>query len=370
LQQAYLPEDVFRPMRRPFSIGIGFGVVGIAGLLGGVIAENIGPAPVPVAGGYTPDGVLFIAIGPDGQVFRSDGPNDDRVVRVEPDGRTTVIAAGIQQLAGMAFDRQGDLFVSENLEAAGPAVPISGQIVEFHTDGTSQVVAKIDTPTSLAVDDQGVMYVVDGLTRVDRVTPDGTVQTIASDPQLDPVGLAVGPSGALYITDQAHDTVWIRKPDGEMRRIVPEGQVPAPKYLAVDLRGNVFVCQNSFAFLPTGIVGDQQFLQVPLLLIDPAGHVNRLALRAYPGAVDTQDVAVNGSGDLYLTDGSGVYVVRAPVPLGPVDSRAWLLLLLPLGMTLVVLGITIAAIVGLMGVVVRGAGPRAVRPAAGAPSNP
>lgn len=331
-------------MRRSLSIGIGLGVIGITGLLTGVIAENLGPAPVPVPGGYTPDGVLFVAIGPDGHVFRSDGPNDDRVVRVEPDGRTTVIAAGIQQLAGMAFDRQGDLFVSENLDAAGPALPVSGQIVEFRNDGTSQVVAKIDAPTSIAVDHQGVIYVVDGLTRVDRVTPDGAVETIASDPQLDPMGLAIGPAGALYITDTAHDTVWIRNPEGEMRRLVAEGQVPAPKYLAVDQRGSVFVCQNGFAFLPTGIVGHQQFLQVPVLRIDPAGHVDRLALRADPGDFETQDVAVSGNGDLYLTDGSGVYVVHAPIPLAPVDSRAWLLLLLPLGMPLAVLGLGVAAI--------------------------
>ena len=356
-------------MRRPLAIGIGLSVIGIAGLLTGVIAENIGPAPVPVPGGYTPDGVLFIAIGPDGQMYRTDGINDDKVVRVEPDGRTTVIAAGIQQLAGMAFDRKGDLFVSENLEATGPALPVSGQIVEFRIDGTSQVVAKIDTPTSIAVDNQGVIFVVDGLTRVDRVTPDGAVQTIAGDPQLDPVGLAVGPSGALYITDQEHDTVWIRNPDGQMRKMVGEGQVPDPKYLAVDQRGNVFVCQDSFGFLPTGIVGNQQFLQVPLLRIDPAGHVHRLALRANPGTFETQDVAVSGSGDLYLTDGSGVYVVRAPVPLAPADSRAWLLLLLPLGMTLVVLGIAIVTIALFMGAAVRRAGPRGARPVAGAPAN-
>ena len=339
----------------------------MAGLLTGVIAENIGPAPVPVPGGYTPDGILFIAIGPDGRVFRTDGINADKVVRVEPDGRTTVIAAGIQQLAGMAFDGQGDLFVSENVEATGPALPVSGQIVEFRTDGTRQVIAKIATPTSIAVDNQGLIYVVDGLTRVDRVMPDGAVETIAGDLQIDPVGLAVGPSGALYITDQQHDTVWIRNPDGEMRRIVEEGQVPNPKYLAVDKRGNVFVCQNSFGFLPTGIVGNQQFLQVPVLVIDPTGHVHRLAVQANPGTFETQDVAVSGSGDLYLTDGSGVYVVRAPVPLAPVDSRALWLLLLPVGVTLLVLGIFVAAIALFMGAVVRRAGPRSPGPAAGAP---
>ena len=283
-----------------------------------------------------------MAIGPDGRLYRSDGINTDQIVRVEADGHATVVANGITELNGLTIDSDGNLFVSENLGLAGSDQPVPGRIVKIQPDGAQQVIAEVASPTSLAVDRDGVVYVVDGFTRVLKISPGAPAEVIAGDPQLDPVGLAVSPSGNLYISDSKNGTVWKRDSAGRLQQLVRSGLVPNPTYLAVNQREEVYVCQTGLDVLPMGLVGLQQALQVPVLIIDKTASIHRLGVRGDPAVLSTQDVAVAPSGDLYLNDGSGIRVVRAPVPAVAVESRALWRLELLLGAALVGLGLALS----------------------------
>jgi sugar lactone lactonase YvrE len=282
--------------------------------------------------------VLFVAVGQDGRLYRTEGMKADQVVRVEADGRTTVVASDIRDLNGMAVDGQGNVFVSEDLLQEGSGKELQGRVVKFQPDGHQELVASVASPSSVAVDGAGVVYVVDGLTSVERIAPGSPPQVIAQEPQVEPVGLAVGPSGELYISDRQHGTIWRRDSAGQMSALVAPGQVRNPTYLAVGRDGEVYVCQTGLGVFPWGLVGFQQALQVPILIVDRGATVHRLGLRADSAVMAAQDVAVAPSGDLYLTDGSGVYVARAPLARVPVGSRAVWLLTLPIGAALAVLG--------------------------------
>lgn len=326
---------------RLISAGIGFFVAGLASCLIGVIDENRSPAAVLVPGGSSVHGVLFIAVGPDGRLYRTEGDNADQIVRVEPDGRTTVVASGIKDLGGMAIDTQGDVFVSEDLSNQGSILRLVGQIVEFEPNGTQRVIATMASPTSLAVDQHGVVYVVDGFSRLEEVLPGAQPEIIAQDPQVDPQGLAVAPSGDLYVSDGDHATIWKRDASGKLQPLVQPGLVPDPSYLAVDARGDVYVCQTSFAVNPLGLFGAQRALQVPVLIIDREGAIHRLGVRGNAAIFSTQDVGVSPGGDVYLNDGSSVSELRAPVQMVPVETRSLWELILSLGAVLVGLGLAL-----------------------------
>jgi len=323
------------------SAGIGLVVLGLATCTLGVIDENSSPAAEAVPGGGSIHGVLFIAVGPDGTLYRTEGDNADQIVRVEGDGRTTVVASGISNLGGIAVDSHRNVFVSEGPGGGVPGPTPTGQIVEFRPDGTQQVVATIASPTSLAVDEQGVIYVVASL-NVERVIAGAPPQIVSQDPQIDASAVAAGPSGELYITDGEHNAVWRRDPSGHLQLLVQPGLVQEPTYLAVDSRGNIYICQTSFAVTPLGIFGSQRAFQVPVLVIDSKGTIHRLGVRGDASIFATWDIAVSPAGDLYLNDGSSVSKLRAPVQLVPVETRKFWALILAVGAVLIGVGLALA----------------------------
>ena len=334
--------DGLARLGRLLTAGMGFLVIGLTTCLIGVIQANSSPVATLVPGGWSLHGVLFIATGPDGALYRTEGDNADQIVRVEPDGRTVVVASGIRDLGGFAIDSHGDVFVSEDLEQDGTVPPLTGLVIEFKPDGTQIHIATMASPTGVAVDDKGVVYVVDGYTRVERVAPGGSPAIIAQDPHVDPSALAIGPSGDLYISDGDHGTVWRRDASGNLRQLVCPGLVPEATYLAVDKQGTVYVCQQAFAVLPWGVFGSQRALQVPVLVIDTRGTIHRLGVRGDAGIFETDDVAVNTHGDLYLNNGSSVWIAKAPIQLVAVETRNFWQYILILGALLIGLGLPLA----------------------------
>jgi sugar lactone lactonase YvrE len=321
--------------------GIGLVVAGLSTCTAGVIDENSSPAAALVPGGGSIHGVLFIAVGPDGALYRTEGDNADQIVRVESDGRTTVVASGIKNLGGIAVDGHRNVFVSEDPGGGAPSTIPGGEIVEFRPDGTQQLVATMASPTTLAVDEQGVIYVVDSL-NVEKVIAGAPPQMVSQDPQIDASAVAVGPSGDLYISDGEHNAVWRRDPSGHLQLLARPGLVQEPTYLAVDGLGNVYICQTSFAVTPLGVFGSQRAFQVPVLIIDSRGAIHRLGVRGDASIFATEDLAVSPAGDLYLNDGSSVSKLRAPVQLVPVETRKFWPLILALGAVLIGVGLALA----------------------------
>ncbi|MCL6615035.1 MAG: hypothetical protein K6U03_10565, partial [Firmicutes bacterium] len=157
------------------------GQEGVAGYAG-----DGGPASAALL-----DSPYGIALGPDGSIYIADTENY-RVRRIGPDGIiTTVVGTGVRGAAG-----SGD---------GGPADQ-----------------ARLDRCKQIAVDQYGGLYLQDG-SLIRYVGPDGIILTVAGAKEgeydyyyypengcparqtyIDPNGLAVGPDGALYISEWEH----------------------------------------------------------------------------------------------------------------------------------------------------------------------
>jgi sugar lactone lactonase YvrE len=206
---------------------------------------------VPSPGGMALDsaGNLFIA-----------DTNNHRIRRVSPSGLiTTVAGTGHQGFSGddgpaidadmylptgIAFDRNGNLFISERGNNLIRRVSTSGIITtvaggraptgQSIGDGGPATTAVLLGPAGLAVDGNGSLFIADSLNnRVHKVTPDGVITTIAGsgagganafsgdggsalNAQLSfPIGVALDGVGNLLILQIA----------GRVRRVSADGTI-------------------------------------------------------------------------------------------------------------------------------------------------
>jgi uncharacterized protein (TIGR03437 family) len=139
-----------------------------------------------------------------GNVYIADTENH-RVRRVAPDGRiTTYAGTGVPdyngdnipatqaQLAGptgLALDAAGNLYIADSdnrrvrkvTASTGIITTVAGNgLVGFGGDGGPATQAQFQLPFGLAIDRNGVLYVLDRVDhRIRRVAPDGTITTIA-----------------------------------------------------------------------------------------------------------------------------------------------------------------------------------------------
>jgi sugar lactone lactonase YvrE len=149
--------------------------------------------------------------------------------------------------AGVALDREGNLFVADEDNHAIRKVTPAGVVTTFaglagqsgYANGPSSV-ARFATPSSVAVDTAGNIYVADaGNVVVRKVTAAGVVSTLAGTPgrlgSADglggaatfavPSGIAVDRAGNIYVSDA--DLLSLADMDGNntIRKITPEGVV-------------------------------------------------------------------------------------------------------------------------------------------------
>jgi sugar lactone lactonase YvrE len=152
-------------------------------------------------------------------------------------GRAVEVAGGGGQDAlvngpiGIAVDAFGRIFVADTyndrirvVEANGVVATVAGN-TRGYADGRGSD-ARFDTPTGLAIDQRGTLYVADtGNDRVRAVTPDGNVSTLIDSSQglFRPLGVAAASTGELYVTTE-DGRVFERAADGALR--VVAGNTP------------------------------------------------------------------------------------------------------------------------------------------------
>ncbi len=198
---------------------------------------------------------------------------------------------GANDPAGLAVDTKGDVYIADTgnnrvrmVSAAGIITTVAGTGVgAFAGDGGPATAAQLYYPTGLAVDGRGTLYIADaGNHRVRKVTPDGTITTVAGDgtsgcnactqgeggPAVsaalyDPVGLALDGRGNLLIADWIIDRVLAVSPAGIITTLAgtthpgnlasgfsgdggaaTAAELSGPAAVAVDGQGKVFIADS------------------------------------------------------------------------------------------------------------------------------
>ena len=187
--------------------------------------------------------------GPGGSLFIADGGEANRIRRIGPDGAVVTLAGGAEGFA----------------------------------DGTGEQ-ARFHTPSALAVDGRGHLYVADtGNHAIRRVAPDGTVTTLAGDGTAGfrdgageqarfhgPMGVAVDGAGRVFVADTWNDRIRVIEPDGTVRTLAGGGEpgfrngpgglarFDTPTGLALGTGGRLWVADTGNAALrwidPDGVV--------------------------------------------------------------------------------------------------------------------
>jgi hypothetical protein len=162
--------------------------------------------------------------------------------------------------------------------AAGPRTitTIAGSptgLYGFGGDGGPASAAFLDTPTAVAVDAQGAVFVSDRDNhRIRRIGPEGTITTIAgsgvtgylgdggpaTSARLSPIGVMVDGKGNVYISDCEHDVVRKVVPAGTITTIAGTGisgfsgdggpataaKLNCPASLALDSEENLYIADS------------------------------------------------------------------------------------------------------------------------------
>lgn len=149
-----------------------------------------------------------------GNLYVADTHNN-AIRKVAPDGGVSTLAgsaAGFDGPVGVAVDRDGNVYVADTyndrigrIGKDGAVTTVAGSGTPDYLDGTGTAAA-FDTPSALAVDKHGVLFVADtGNNAIRRIDRNGAVTTLARAPEDErrpllrrPVALALTHDGYLY----------------------------------------------------------------------------------------------------------------------------------------------------------------------------
>ena len=143
-----------------------------------------------------------IAVAQDGTVYVADAGESNRIRKIAPDGSVTTLAGGSEGFA----------------------------------DG-SGAQASFNTPSALAIDTGGNLYVADtGNNRIRKITREGAVSTIAGDGTAGyadgpaaqsrfngPIGVAVDKDGNVYVADTYNDRIRKISTDNQVTTVAGAG---------------------------------------------------------------------------------------------------------------------------------------------------
>lgn len=179
---------------------------------------------------------------------------------------------------GLVADTAGNLYVAESAQrirkisiAGGTVTTLAGTGVQGSTNGPGTS-ATFAYPAHLAIDDAGNIYVADQSNqRIRKVTPTGDVTTLAGTgiggtndgpgataTFYEPVGMAVGGDGMLYMSDSAGQKIRRVAPDGTVSTVAGVGLASGtadgsastarfdyPAGIAFDAQGNLYTTESN-----------------------------------------------------------------------------------------------------------------------------
>jgi len=246
----------------------------------------------------------------------------------------------------VSFDSAGNLYISEygrirRVDTKGVITTVAGNGTQSDTgDGGPATSAGISSVAKNAVDSQGNLYIADvGANLIRKVTPDGTISTVAGTgtygfsgdggPAIkaelsSPWAVAVDSSGNLYIADSNNNRIRMVTPAGIISTVAGNGNsgfsgdggqatkaaIAGPGELAIDAAGNLYI-------------GDEGNYRIRM--VSTSGIISTIAGNGTGGFSgdggpatkasigQAAGIAVDASGNIYLSDDGGnrVRVVSA-----------------------------------------------------------
>ena len=208
---------------------------------GDVVRYSADGTQTTIASGFA--ALTGIAFDGKGNLFFAQLPGNT-ITKITPRGVQSTFATGLRP-TGLVFDRFGNLFAGDETTKS---------VLRYAPDGTrSTVVSLPQAPGGLAFDKNGVLYVAQGNSGIVRIAR-GTVTTFASG--LRAQGLAFNAAGDLFASDIVGGVVTRITPAGVK---TPFASVPAASGLAFDRSGNLFVSEGGgsgsiMLVTPSGVV--------------------------------------------------------------------------------------------------------------------
>ena len=274
---------VWQRMRRPVETPLERDWTAVVAVVAGDGVAGVRDAEADRARFSEPFGV---ASAPDGTVFVADAGVAQRIRRITPAGTVSTLAGG----------ERG------------------------YVDG-DPTVARFDTPSGLAIDAAGTLYVADtGNNVIRRINAQGIVSTIAGDgtagyrdgPARDarfngPVGVAVDARGRVIVADTYNDRIRAIHPDGTVTTVAGSGQsgwsdgssgvaeFDTPCGVAVDAAFNIYVADTGNHAVRS---------------ISPDGSVSTVGPAPDTGLFHPIGIAVDSGGVIYVGDDTRTVEIR------------------------------------------------------------
>ena len=257
-------------------------------------------------------------------------------------GDGTGSAARFTDPVGLVTDATGNIFVAGGGDSAVRKITPDGVVTTLAGGGP---VSALNVPKGIAIDSSGNLYVADTFNNaIRKVTPSGAVSLIAGGSDgsadgsgssaqfLDPQGIAIDPTGNIFVADTFNHTI---------RKISPLGVVTTLAGTA-GLEGNVDGIGTAATFKypcgitldPTGNIYVADGGTSTIRKITPAGIVTTVA--GQPGVEGFADgslgaslfnrpqaIAADQTGNLYVAD-TGNNMIRKITSAGIVTTLAGL----------------------------------------------
>lgn len=160
------------------------------------------------------------------------------VYKISPDGTVAPFLSEIVNPTGLAFDRDGILYITSRYEGELYRVTPFKEVTTLATE--------LGVATGIALDRRGTAYVGDRSGTIFKVNELGEARPFATlEPSVSAYHLAFGPDGDLYVTGptvSSYENIWRVDATGEVSSFYRG--LGRPQGLAFDEDGNLYVAAS------------------------------------------------------------------------------------------------------------------------------